>query len=159
MIGHLQVPQQMLMKKPLWYFEGNNKEGVQKMFKKLKKMTGYQYDNTHLQWSNIFGEMFTFSVYVSGDTWSISVWDHTGGTSVCELSQPIVDKETDTLSQENYNKLSEETKAYTRGMTKCSGCKEEIKQDDIAGRYFAGTYCEGCWEGKWKAIEAEETYN
>lgn len=159
MIPHLEIPQQNIMKKPLWYFEGNNKEGVNDLFEKMREMSGYQYGNRHLQWSNIFGHMFAISVYSAGDQWTISVWDHTGGTSVCSLSQEIVDKETDVLSSENYNKLSEETKAFSQGKIRCSDCKQHINQADIAGSYFAGRYCEDCWEGKWKAIEAKETYN
>lgn len=48
---------------------------------------------------------------------------------------------------------------FLNGYVKCSECERLLKKEEIAGRYFAGSYCKGCWEGKWKAIEARETYD
>lgn len=50
------------------------------------------------------------------------------------------------------------TKEYCDGDIHCSGCGKQIKQKEIAGRYFAGIYCKDCWENKYKDIEAKETY-
>lgn len=50
------------------------------------------------------------------------------------------------------------TKEYCDGDIHCSSCGQQIKQKEIAGRYFAGIYCKDCWESKYKDIEAKETY-
>lgn len=44
------------------------------------------------------------------------------------------------------------------GYIKCSDCGELILIEDIAGNYFEVMYCKHCWDTKWKAIEARETY-
>lgn len=51
------------------------------------------------------------------------------------------------------------TKEYCESIVHCSDCDKTIKKDEIAGRYFAGIYCSDCWNRKWKAVEAKETYN
>lgn len=51
------------------------------------------------------------------------------------------------------------TDDYLRGVVKCSDCKKTILENEIAGRYFAGIYCEDCWNSKWKKIEEKETYD
>lgn len=44
------------------------------------------------------------------------------------------------------------------GVVRCSDCGKKITKDKIAGRYFAGVYCQECWDTTWKDIEARETY-
>ena len=44
------------------------------------------------------------------------------------------------------------------GIIRCSDCGKKISVNEIAGHYFAGSYCKHCWDTKWKAIEAKETY-
>ena len=51
------------------------------------------------------------------------------------------------------------TDDYLKGVVKCSDCKKTILESEIAGRYFAGIYCEDCWNSKWKKIEEKETYD
>lgn len=45
------------------------------------------------------------------------------------------------------------------GIIRCSDCGRKISADEVAGHYFAGSYCKHCWDTKWKAIEASETYD
>ena len=159
-IPHLEIPQDVIFNKPLWHFDMNNQEGIRKTFKQLKDLTGYRFDDMNIEWSNIFGHLFSISVHLEehNKTWMISVWDHTGTTSICRMNQEYKDKDTDVLSQKNYQKLQQETEDFVRGYIKCSDCKTKIRKTEIAGSYFAGRYCTDCWEGKWKAIEAKETY-
>ena len=51
------------------------------------------------------------------------------------------------------------TADYLKGVVKCSDCKKTILENEIAGRYFAGIYCENCWNSKWKKIEEKDTYD
>lgn len=42
---------------------------------------------------------------------------------------------------------------------RCSDCGKKMHKSEIAGHYFAGSYCKDCWEGYWKEKEAKEDYN
>lgn len=48
---------------------------------------------------------------------------------------------------------------YIKGIIQCSDCGKPITSSEIAGRFFAGQYCEECWKNKWKEIESKENYN
>ena len=60
------------------------------------------------------------------------------------------------LHEYGYNTYYED---YSHEIIRCSDCEVAMSKDEIAGRYFAGVYCSDCWERKWKAIEAAETYD
>ena len=47
---------------------------------------------------------------------------------------------------------------YSHNILHCSDCGKPLPDGKYAGRYFAGVYCEDCWEEKWRAIEAAEDY-
>lgn len=48
---------------------------------------------------------------------------------------------------------------YLNGFMRCAECGKVMPLEEIGGNYFAGYYCKHCWETKWRAIEAKETYN
>jgi DNA replicative helicase MCM subunit Mcm2 (Cdc46/Mcm family) len=58
------------------------------------------------------------------------------------------------------SKISAVCDMWIDGKMYCSDCGEVI---EVAGShrkmYFAGRFCENCWERKWKAIEARENYD
>lgn len=67
------------------------------------------------------------------------------------INQPPTDK---------FNEWIEQiTREYLDGIIHCSDCDKTIFKNEIAGRYFAGVYCDECWNGKWKAIESKENYD
>ena len=165
LIGILQIPQNMIMERPLWYFDHNNREGMRSIYNELKSLTNYRFDNNKKLWSNIFGDFFSISIHFVNNQrtnkkyWEIYVWDAKGNTSIINFTQDSINKEEDVLSDQNYNILTKYTEDFSRGKVRCSDCKKEINHSEIAGRYFAGVYCNECWERKWKVIEAKETYN
>ena len=85
---------------------------------------------------------------------SIAIWDEKGTTSLGEIQY---DKESTTFN-EVYNYLHNIMDEYCKGLIHCSDCEKLIPMKDVAGHYFAGSYCRDCWERKWKEIEAKETY-
>ena len=161
MIGHLEIPQRQILNTPLWYLDTNNREGVYATFQKIKEMTNYKFDNTHLKWSNIYGELFTINIHYSkyDYTWEISIWDSSGSIALETLNQIVENKTQDVISKQNYDSLRHVTERFSNGYLKCSGCGKEIEIQDIAGSYFAGRYCTTCWEDTYREIEAKETYN
>lgn len=165
MIGLFQIPQGIIKNIELWYLDNNNQEGIRLKFQELKKLSGYGFDNTHLLFSNVYGHLFAINIHFqdisrihTSPKWEFCIWDATGNTSIGTIWQPVENKETDRLSDENYKELRRLTENFTKGIVKCSACGKEINKVDIAGRYFAGIYCQHCWDTKYKAIEAKETY-
>lgn len=49
---------------------------------------------------------------------------------------------------------------WISGRIHCSDCKKVTDADGARKRhYFAGRYCQSCWNRKWKAVEAAESYS
>jgi hypothetical protein len=162
MLTHLEIQQNELLQHPLMWFECNNKneDSSHGIENKLKEIIGYKYGNSHIRWSNIFGDEFAFHVYLQPNkkNWSFTVWDYKGNTSLGTNYQPVIDSDTDIMSKDVYDWFKKITENYTHNIVSCSACNKQINKADIAGRYFAGIYCKHCWETKYKAIEAKETY-
>jgi len=51
------------------------------------------------------------------------------------------------------------TEEFINGIIHCSSCGKEINVSEIAGNYFAGVYCQKCWDTKYKELEANESYD
>ena len=83
----------------------------------------------------------------------------TGSNTVGVYTFPSVNVEADLMPQEIYRQIMDDCEDFVRGKQNCSGCNKKINKSEIAGQYFAGRYCSHCWEAKYKAIEANETYN
>ena len=84
----------------------------------------------------------------------IYFWTEDGMTSLA-----VVKYNKDTTFSEVYNVLNQCMLDYCNGIIHCSECGEPMQKGKYAGRYFAGVYCQKCWDGKWKEIEANETYD
>lgn len=138
----------------------------------LKTITGYEFDSNHYCFHDICGYLYAFSVNkrtaVIG-VYDIHVWDYRG--------QQTIYSKAFCVGQEGYNKtipddvaneLDTAIKLYRDAETiQCSDCGEPTLAKS-GRRYFAGTYCEGCWagtkgqhkdKGGWNKVEAKETYN
>jgi hypothetical protein len=125
--------------------------------KQLKQISGYLYDNDICRFSDIFGKEFAFSLY--GDTYmenkifSMSVWDYTGTTLIFHDKIPAENR------KEFIGALLHDCEEFSKGRKKCSDCGKWINYRECEiNRYFAGVYCNDCWNGKWKSIESKENY-
>lgn len=150
-----------LRKLPLIELEGNNRSenSIQWWEQKIKDAVGYRCGNSHIfLQTTLLGHYFRFSVYTYQKTWQIHVWDMSGSNAIGSYRTNIVAKETDTLSTELFAAMITDCEDFIKGTQKCSGCTTKIKKEEIAGQYFAGRYCKKCWDTKYKAIEAVETY-
>jgi len=154
------ITQSDITKVPLSELIEYKGELYNKIRKDLKGICFYRWDNGILRWSNISGSEFKIMVNnpFPGNVWSIGVWDM-HSRSVLSIEQPLVSIETDVLSEENYNLLCRVTNAYGQGKIRCSHCGKEINKNEIAGHFFAGSYCKHCWETTGVKQQAEkETY-
>ena len=122
----------------------------------------YKWTNGNTRFSNIFGTEFSFMLskheHISTkETWyDLSVWDTYGSTAIVSGIVP----ENINERRDFIKKVLDFSEEYTKGKIHCSDCGKIVNYRDVQeNRYFAGIYCDDCWNRKWKAIEAEETYN
>lgn len=155
-----------LQKTPLTNFQYNNQ--IQKDYRNGgKALIGSKWDNKTNQVLQILsgGSMFSFSVTImhfkgQSRNWELSFWDVTGSVSLHNTSFPVVDEDTDVIPKEKFDTIIEILKDYSKGFIRCSKCKTRIPVSEIAGSYFAGRYCDECWNKRgMKEIEAKETYD
>ena len=131
------------------------KELEQQFNKAATGVFALEYDNAAtLILSDGYGYLYKMLLTKNGDTYQFNLWDDTGSNSL--LAFNTKNKQ---LSGEEIRQIEKVMSNYQRGIINCSDCGKEIEKHEIAGRYFAGRYCKVCWEGKWRAIEAKETYD
>lgn len=176
MKGLLLVDLVEFMMTPLIEFtEGYKNEGLKletkytTIRKAFKGITGYPFDNGILVTMDSYGNPFKMSVHLQEvlfpkkeqreESWVIHTWDATGSTQVIRVEFPVVDMLNDKMPSDTKNTLLEALNGYTHGKRTCSGCQKTMDVTEVAGQYFAGLYCKTCWETKYRAIEAKETYD
>jgi hypothetical protein len=146
---------------PLWQFETNNREAesLNDYENRIKHVVGYRYSAKKFLQTISSGNLFVFHVHLMEHKklWDIHIWDSTGNRTVICTSFNMISKETDCIPNDEFEKILIACREYASGTYICSGCK--TKTNHIAGHYFAGQYCQKCWDDKYKAIEARENYN
>jgi len=172
-----------ITKLPMTWYGSQDGCGERELSKALKVLTGNRWDSGRVLFSNVFGALFVLhispkramkgSIYCDAmgrngtitydeenkttNLFSWALWNSSGQSSLGNgdfFADP--DKP---LPREILRQIEKLSELWTQGKMPCSGCGKEIGRHEIAGRYFAGCYCTDCWESKWKAIEAAETYN
>lgn len=147
-------------------FQYNNP--IQKEFRNGgKELIKSRWDNKTSQVLQIVsgGSMFAFSVTLNNHKgkskyWELTFWDVSGNISVFATTTPVIDEETDIIPKEKLETIVKNLLDYSNGYIRCTRCKKQIKQSEIAGQYFAGKYCDDCWNnGGVKEQEARETYD
>lgn len=127
-----------------------------------KVLGKYGFDNSNSLLQNIYGHWFSFSLDYALDKdthtnyWYFHLWDYTGNHAL--YSVKVKCDMYNVPAKESVEKIIEIMDMYSRDEVHCGDCNKIIKKSDIAGNYFAGHYCSICWETKWKAVEARETY-
>jgi hypothetical protein len=159
---------------PLIELETNNKDGVYNVVRKaIKPIVNYGWDSGILRVSNIYGDEFSISIFLGKNKgipsgWNINIWNHMGSSTIGVWNKPYKDND-DKLTREEISDIKKRLEEYSHHIQHCSDCsstmptgkdikKTEEHQKEYGGMYFAGRYCLDCWERKWKAIEAKETY-
>jgi len=107
---------------------------------------------------NAYGELFQIYLnYFKASPGFVSLTFYDSKGSLTVWSGKFFD------GDDHKSKLQDISKAindFSVGNINCSDCGSQQKLSDIQNnRYFGGIYCDGCWNGKWKEIEAKETYN
>jgi len=127
-------------------------EDLKLLRKTIKETFNCAYDSVSTRVSNIYGYEFVFSVYGK----DLFLWDHTGGTAICNV---LLENDLK-IRKWQLKRIVRLTENFTNGIVECGLCGKEINyQENRNHRYFAGIYCEKCWEDEIKDIEAKESYN
>jgi hypothetical protein len=160
---------------PLIEFEANNRNGAYNLVRKaMKPVANYSWDNSILRVSNIYGEEFSMAVYLTKikgvvSHWEITLWDYKGTTTVGVWTKPY-ENDDDKITIDELRAIKERLEEFSHEVLHCSACQttmptnrrikfnSDVHKKQYGGQYFAGHYCIDCWESKYKAIEAKETY-
>ena len=147
-----------------WYsFRGHILGDIDEFMAELEKANNLIKDSINYEWSfirkrisNVHGEEFAFGIYKTREKFELSIWDKTGTTAIFSDNIPEnIDKRVEFLKQ-----VEEYLRDYSEGFKRCSDCGKLVEYNLVKNnRYFAGVYCDDCWNRKWKAIEAKENYN
>lgn len=97
--------------------------------------------------------IYITNIYLKDDgKYDCKCWAGNGGTVIAGgIYSDVKEFENDeTIAKANFE----------NGLIKCADCGKLVKYEDIRNnRFFAGLYCDECWEREWKEVEANETYN
>lgn len=112
--------------------------------------------NRKAYYKNAFGELFVVLVSkrLAPTIYATTIWNVSGSTALGRIATCDVD--------EMLRFIERRAVDWSSGYVYCSECGAKMRRFnsvDIGGRYFAGAYCRHCWEGKWRAVEARETYD
>lgn len=183
MYGILVVDYMEFARIPIWEYERPMQEkGVA-----LKVITGYGYDGLKLMVMSITGNLYSLMINREscrhgsirhkelqkmfgegvdiGKTYTLNLWNVSGGTSLFGTAFTVKEYQ-DSIPNEVVKAVYQVMEEYEKGIVSCSDCGEKVQKSNR--QYFAGMYCEGCWEGTkgekqgrggWREVEANETYN
>jgi hypothetical protein len=86
--------------------------------------------------------------------WEIAIWAENGLLSIGQWTT-----QNDRLTEADYEDIKMHLDKFTDGYIRCSKCREWINvQDSKQRRYYAGIYCQTCWEGGIAAQAAADDY-
>lgn len=161
---HFIIHDSVFKKTPLTNFQYNNQ--IQKDYRNGgKALIGSKWDNKTSQILYLSGGFFSFSVildHLKGKSreWLLSFWDVSGNISLYNIRFDVVNEEIDILPENIHEKIVEILTDYNKGYIRCTKCKKRIPLSEVAGSYFAGRYCDECWNKRgMKEKEAAETYD
>jgi hypothetical protein len=129
---------------------------ISKLERFIKEQTGQYWDNPRTSFATITGAPFSFSVYGT----KLIVWAHDGSLSLGHFEATV----------KGAQEALRVAKAYEHGKIHCSGCGQEVLLTEIGGHFYAGSYCQRCWNEDWidaqgrrhenmKAVERRENYD
>ena len=106
--------------------------------------------------STTFANKITLKAFPWNNKMEICLWADDGSTSLMHVNNiPLQD------DVEKYKQIAlERINDFANGVIHCSDCGIAFPVTEIKGKaFYAGIYCQHCWDNKWKAIEAAENYD
>jgi len=111
-------------------------------------------------WSNITGDYITFSVHYSGKSFEINAWAVGGHIALGAIRQDSINRDTEMLTHDNYNRLDQLARDWSDGIIMCSSCGNKEQYQKIKRQsLFAGVYCDTCWKTTYQKRAATMNYD
>lgn len=131
-------------------------EELERLWYLTKDAAGYGWDNIEIKISNSFGECFATHIYQSPQGYiTVTIWDERG-----HIALGTYEMTENGFADGEDRRMAKVMNNWTRGFMPCCGCGKEINyQEKKSQHYFAGVYCDECWESKYRELEANESYN
>ena len=122
----------------------------------LQDVANLRIRNSHTLINNSYGDEFKFLITKEFKTdYILNIWSKSD-----EIIEKALLKDYRPYLIDLQIHVNDVLDRYSRGYIVCSDCGTEHKREEIKkNRCSAGIYCDNCWNKKWKAIEAKETYN
>lgn len=128
---------------------------LERLWKATQEAVDYLWDNQEIKISSTFGQLFHVMFNEYDTHISMTVWDERGSVNLGVFKL----QENDFMPGE-YKRLQETMVDWYSGFMPCSGCGTRINYFEKRHQsYFAGVFCDECWEGGVKQQEANESYN
>ncbi len=124
---------------------GKGKDNFERCLEEIRETEERQKEISHrtnIYVSNIFGDLFVFSIdkIEDGSGYSLHIWDNSGSERIFLGS---------IKTEKNWEEAGKHLERYSLGEIKCHGCGNWVdKKDGIKGYCYAGRYCLGNEECK-----------
>jgi len=87
--------------------------------------------------------------------WEIAIWAENGLLAIGHWTT-----QNDRLTEADYKDIKMHLDKFTDGYVRCSECGTWVNvQESKQRRYYAGIYCQACWDGGIAAQAAADDYN
>jgi hypothetical protein len=117
---------------------------IEETSKQVRTASNYGWGNNIFRISSSYGTEFK-SLFSSH---SINLWD------IHDFS--VANEE----RKKSISRIGQKIAKYDRGLISCSKCGKEIElQLHSRNRFYAGIYCNSCWENGVRQQESKENYN
>ena len=129
---------------------------LEQMRIKIKEVSGFTWDNSTCRFSNIYGTEFKFSMHPDKENIHLTVWG-LESQQLLYISIPIQGDRAPAIK-----KILEIADLWTYGKMHCSNpaCNKEMFYRENAGhRFYAGIYCQECWDSQFHHLAATENYD
>jgi len=127
---------------------------IEDLRKSVSESINYKWANSHHHMKTSRGKIVAFQASNNKDGVSFNMWT-TNSESLGGCGMGSGKRAWEIRIKELFARLD----LYDAGQAHCSDCQEVMDMKLMGGRYFGGIYCQSCWDNKWKAVEAKETYN
>jgi hypothetical protein len=128
---------------------------LERLWYATKDAVDYGWDNVEIKVSSTYGQLFAVQFSEHDDYISMTVWNERGGVSLGRFT--LLENE---FALGEYKRFQEMMNDWFSGFMLCAKCGKRINYYEKRHQsYFAGVFCDECWEGGVKQQEANESYN
>lgn len=161
------IPFHVLENTALMHLHRGSKK-MQELDGAMKLLTNSENDNPRYV-LDLDGYLHSIGIYETKDAYGNSkyhlhIWDVRGSISLYskeikteKIKHPQYNFDIKVIAQSQLQDLKKTLRAWNRDSTvNCTKCGKP--HNNLSNQYFAGVYCQSCWDNGIKQQEAQETY-